>query len=93
MHLQNGTENALERGVLKKRSTKNYARGAISILKHPFARVRKGAFEKKLRKTTRERPFRFYFPFPRTHERGFYYRVKMCADIDAKWLILLSWRK
>ena len=49
MHLQNGTENALERGVLKK-TTKNYARRAISILKHPFARVRKGAFEKNYEK-------------------------------------------
>ena len=64
MHLQNGIENALERGVLKK-TTKNYARKAISILKH----------------------------LSRTRERGFYYRVKMCAEIDAKWLILLSWRK
>ena len=51
------------RKLVRKRTyekiTKNYARRAISILKHPFARVRKGAFEKKLRKTTREGLFRF----------------------------------
>jgi len=59
MHLQNGTENALERGVLKKKIYEKLRAKGHFDFKTPFARVRKGAFEKKLRKTTRERPFRF----------------------------------
>ena len=42
MHLQNGIENALERGFLEK-PMKNYARKAISILS-PLSRMHERGF-------------------------------------------------
>ena len=59
MHLQNSTENALERGVLKKRSTKNYARRAISILKHLSRVYERGLLKKNYEKLRAKGHFDF----------------------------------
>ena len=63
MHLQNSTENALERGVLKKRSTKNYARRAISILKHLSRVYERGLLKKNYEKLRAKGYFNFKTPF------------------------------
>mgnify|MGYP000461395520 CR=1 FL=1 len=73
---------ACTKGVFEKKSTKNYARKAISILKHPFARVRKGVFEKNYEKLRTKGLFNFKTPFRARTKRCFSYRLlsaKMCA--------------
>ena len=59
MHLQNGTENALERGVLKKKIYEKLRAKGHFDFKTPFARVRKGAFEKNYEKLRAKGHFDF----------------------------------
>ena len=123
MHLQNGIENTLERGLLKKVYEKLRVKGHFDF-KHPFARARKGAFEKNYEKLRAKGYFDFKTPFRACTKGVFekkstknyarkafsilkhrfararkgvfpigYYRLKCVLPLDAKRLILLSWRK
>lgn len=59
-------------------------------------RVRKGLFEKKHEKLRAKGHFDFTSPFRARTKGAFsidYYRLKCVLLLDAKWLILLSWRK
>ena len=63
------------RKLVRKRTyekiTKNYARKAISILKHPFARVRKGIFEKNYEKLRAKGYFDFKTSLRACEKGGF----------------------
>ena len=79
MHLQNGIENALEKGFLEKIHEKLCTKGHFNF-KPPFAHAQKG-FLKKIHEKLRTKG-----AFPIGH-----YRLKCVLLLDAKRLILHSW--
>lgn len=80
----------VRKGCFEKRSTKNYARRAISILKHPFARVRKGAFEKNYEKLRAKGYFNFKTPFAHARKGLFEKNTKNYARKAISILLPLS---
>ena len=70
MHLQNGIENALERGLLKKVYEKLRVKGHF-YFKHPFAHARKRAFVKNYEKLRAKGYFDFKTPFRACAKGGF----------------------